>query len=591
MGQKRVITRADKFYEKIPTLTGIAIICFPVVISFIVPEIAAYFVLTLNIYFLYRSAALAVQFAISLIRLRETQQINWMEKLDGLRNIDHEIEKIRTQISYVEKSTWEDAQESDEVPQNLRYPDSILFNVIKLPTFFQKLLFNREKSKTVSFLKEEVEHLEDLKSREIISQDEIQHVIMIPHAKEPYSILKETLELLKKQTFPTKQMNIVLGAEASDPEGVPKSRRLKKEYEKYFNNIWITNHVLGEGELVGKSSNMAWAGQAAVEKINELGWDLKKVTVTSCDADSKLPDNYFEYVTYLYLTIPDAEYKFYNGAMVFYNNIWRLPFYARVKNSMSTIYNVARLVRTDKLFPFSTYTTSFWMIDQIGYWTPWVTPEDYHLFSKALFKFQNKVETVPLYIKIMSDAAEGMSHVETIKNNYKQERRWAWGVSDDGWVIKTLVKNWNKFSLKVKYKAIHVLFDHVIGITGSFVILVGGNVPPLINPAFRRSVLGVRLPGVSSAIIRITLIFMVIVVLLDFYLKPRPKYNPWWRKFVRLVEWLALPYTSFVLSLIPGIEAHTRLLFGRYLEYYVTKKIGDGEAAKNNDSGIKNQEE
>ena len=87
-----------------------------------------------------------------------------------------------------------------------------------------------------------------------------------------------------------------------------------------------------------------------------------------------------------------------------------------------------------------TYTTSFWLIDQIGYWTPWITPEDFHIFFKSLFKFPDKVSTVPLFLKTMSDAAEGSTHTETIKNNYFQQRRWIWGVTIDGWMLSQVAK-------------------------------------------------------------------------------------------------------------------------------------------------------
>jgi hypothetical protein len=33
------------------------------------------------------------------------------------------------------------------------------------------------------------------------------------------------------------------------------------------------------------------------------------------------------------------------------------------------------------------------------------------------------------------------------------------------------------------------------------------------------------------------------------------------------------PIVGLVLSVLPALEAHTRLLFGRYLEYRVTEKV------------------
>jgi|GEM_PF-1615404 len=561
----------DKLLEKIPPFTGFFILFSIIFFSYILPEIAAIQIIVIDVYFLYKSITYTLQFGLAMIRIRHHDQINWLEKVKGLEDIPNEIIQLKKQKSFIQKCNYS-THDLNTVPQSLYTPDKLLFSNIRLPKLFQKLLFTITKQKTIRFLRDEIKFLETLMEKKIIKPSEIQHIVIIPHVKEPYLLLKETLRHLACQTFPTKQISIVLAAEAVDPDGVKISRKLKEEFNKYFNHIWITNHVLGQDEIVGKSSNMAWAGKAVSREIIRLGWDLAKTTVTSCDADSKLPVHYFAYLTYKYLTIEDAKYKFFNGAMVLYNNIWRLPFYARIKNSMSTIYNVGRQVRTDKLVPFSTYSTSFWLVDKIGYWTPWITPEDFHIFFKSLFKFNNYVETIPLYLKIMSDAAEGSTHWETFKNNYMQERRWAWGISDDGWILKNILLKWKKLSLRVKYIGFHVIWDHISGSIGALVVLIGGNIPPLLNLEFRNTVFGVRLPGVSSSIIQLTIIFMVIVIFIDFFLKPRPAKNSWWKKIIRIIEWIVQPFTGFFLTIVPGLEAHTRLLFGDYLEYYVTKK-------------------
>lgn len=550
---------------------GIFIFLFPIIVSLISPEIAAYYIIILNVYFLYKSVAYAFQFALALVRIRSAEQINWQARLLGLRDIPNEIVQLHNEKALIKQFKYDEfikgtTQAKTEIKNRLLK--------IKVPSIFKKFIFNIEKGKTISFLNNEIKKLEELKNVVTASPDEIRHIIIIPHVKEPLEILRETVQKIKDQTFNTKQIVVVLAAEAADANGVKTSELLKEEFKDVFFDIWITNHVLGPDEIVGKSSNMAWAGKQAALKIKELGWDFEKTMVTSCDADSKFPKEYFSYVTYSFLTNPDGKYKFFNAAMVLYNNIWRLPFYARVKNSMSTIYNVGRLVRTDKLVPFSTYTISFWMVDQIGYWTPWITPEDFHLFFKSLFKLKDRVSTVPIYLKIMSDSAEGEGHWETIKNNYKQERRWSWGISDDGWILKNVLQKWGEYSLKVKYMAAHVIFDHVMGPVGSLIILVGGNLPPLLNPSFANQVIGVKLPGISSSVIQITIIFMVIVVFLDLFLKPSPTNKSIFTRITSLFEWLIQPIAGIFLSMIPGLEAHTRLLFGKYLEYYVTKKKG-----------------
>ncbi len=549
-------TRTDVILEKVPPLMGVVLLLTPLVVSFISPEIAAVIIILLNVFFLYKSFSFAVLFAISLVRIRREESVNWRKRLDSLLNIGDAIKQIDLNIDGARKLT---------------YQEYLVANTNKKVS---RLRFWLDKFETLRFLKIERNELRRVQTN-VTDWKDIQHVVIVPHVKEPESILRATMEHLKNQSFPTKQISVVLAAEAADPNGVIVSEKLREEYKEVFNNIWVTNHILQEGEAVGKSANMAWAGKEVTQHINKLGWDKKRVTLTSCDADSKLPKDYFSYQTYLFSTTPDNEYLYFNGALVLYNNIWRLPFYARVKNSMSTIYNVGRLVRTDKLVPFSTYTTTLWLIEEIGYWTPWVTPEDFHMFFKGLFKYPKKVRTIPMYMKIMSDAAEGESHWETIRNNYKQERRWQWGISDDGWVLKNLFTTpFSKLSPRMIYLSVHTIFDHIFGPVGSLMILVGGNIPALISPEFGYTVFGANLPRVSSSIIQLTLFCFIPVIILDIFLKPQSNKSIITR--IRyLLEWVTQPFVGFILSVLPGLEAHTRLIFGRYLEYYVTKKKGD----------------
>lgn len=561
----------DYVFEKIPPLIAFVLILFPVVGSFINVEIVVIFLIVIYIYFLYKSATTAFFFAIALRRMYKASKIDWVEMLEGLKDIPSEQDKLvkaSNRIKNLSYKIYEQKREKFYKKFGSEYQSK------KLPSFLKRVLFYLEKRSTLSFINEELTLLKDLEDENINNPEDIQHIIIVPHVKEPVSILRETLDHLKNQTFNTKQINVVLAAEAADPNGVSVSKDLREEYKHIFNNIWITNHTLSEGEIVGKSANMNWAGRQVYKEIKSLGWDLEKTTITSCDADSKLDPNYFAYQTYKYLTTVDAKYKFYTTAMIFYNNIWRLPFYARVKNSLHSIFNASNMVRSDKLVPFSTYTTSFWLIEQIGFWDPWITPEDYHIFFKSLFKFDKYVGTVPMYMQTLSDAAEGEGHKETILNNYKQSRRWAWGISDGGWMLKNLVKNFFKFSLRAKYITAHVIFDHIMGLSIAFLVLLGSAIPAIINPEFNNQTTGVLLPIITEQLIRFTLIFMITVILLDFRINPTPKDLPWWKNIQRLLEWITQPFASFFLTAIPNFEAQTRLVFGQYMEYYVTKKKG-----------------
>jgi hypothetical protein len=45
------------------------------------------------------------------------------------------------------------------------------------------------------------------------------------------------------------------------------------------------------------------------------------------------------------------------------------------------------------------------------------------------------------------------------------------------------------------------------------------------------------------------------------------------KKGLIYLEYFMYPIVGLVLSVLPALEAHTRLLFGRYLEYRVTEKV------------------
>lgn len=558
-------TTTDKIFEKIPPLITWLVILFPVVGSFLVPELVAVFILTFNVFFLYRSIAFSTQFLLGLIKIRGARQVDWQVKVEGLEDISAEISKLESSLAQIKQVNFETTYEKI---RKIKKRDRKRI----LPKLLEKIVFRISKWKTGIYIEDEIDNLKELQKRKLVSYKDLKHIVLIPHAKEPLAVLDNTLKELARSQFPTKQIYIVLGAEARDPEGYDKSKVLQKKYGKIFGNVWISNHVMKKHEIVGKSSNMAAAGKYVYKKITELGWDLKKTTVTSCDADSRLPAEYFSYLSYKFITTKNAEYKFYTGAILLYANIWRLDFLARVRNSLSSMYNVGKLMRTDKFIPFSTYSTSFFLVKEAGFWTPWITPEDFHIFFKASFTYPKLVSTVPLFCKIMVDAAEGENRIDTFRNNYYQSRRWQWGVSDDGWMLKNLVMNIGRYPFIIYYRGLHVLLDHILAPSSSFLILLGANLPPMLNPRFRSTVFGARLPGISSTIVRVTFLAFLVAIIADIFLKPKRDGVSWFRKMLTPLEWFLNPVVGFLLTSIPGLEAHTRLLFGKYLEYYITKK-------------------
>lgn len=564
-------SKIDVVFERIPPFISWVLITMPIWGGLLIPEITAGVVIFFNIYFLYKSFSITVFIIISALNLRKNESINWLTRLEEIDTPEEHLHSLENKLLLVENEVY--SAEERNLSDN-EYLNKIIKK--RLPDFLKKAIFNRSKAKAVSFIKSEIKRIESLNVyKPYVNWHELQHIVIIPHWKEPYEVLKDTVERLKSSNYPTEKINIVMAAEARDEEGIKMSEKLKSIYGQYFGNFWVTSHVMQPGDLIGKSSNMSFASKEIYQKITDLNWDLEKVTITSCDADSQLPPDYFSNLTYYYIFEEDRKYKYYTGAVQLYANIWRLPFFARVKNSMSTIYNVGRLVRTDKLVPFSTYTTSFWMIKEIGFWSADIIPEDFHTFFKGLFAYPDKVATIPIYQKILSDAAEGEGVVDTIKNNYFQERRWSWGISDDGWILKNLLKGIvkGKANLRMAYISLHIIFDHISGVGLAFLVSLGGTIPLLINPRFANTILGFNLPIASEIIVRLTIFFLLIMIITDSFMKPEMGTKPsFFKRILLILEWIIQPVVGILMVTLPGFEAHTRLLFGKYLEYYLTKK-------------------
>lgn len=406
--------------------------------------------------------------------------------------------------------------------------------------------------------------------------NKLHHIIIIPTYKEPISTLKRTLDALTKQKFPVKNIHVMLSFE--DREGKDareKSKILLKNYKNEFGNLWSTYHPDIIGEVKGKSSNTCWgARQAKKFLIDQQGLDIDFVTITSEDADAVFHPNYFAAVTQDFLSVDKPYNKIWQGAIVFYNNIWKVPAPVRVLSAMFSVMQMYILMRSDRLINFSTYTTSLKHVVEIDYWDTNVIPEDYRLFFKSYFAKKGDFEARPIFLPILSDAAESHSTWTTYTNLYNQLTRWAWGVSDDAYIIKqyiqaTEIPFWDK-TIRV-FKTVQ---DHFFWPVNWFAVTISAFIPPLLNPAFDKTVIGKTLPQVTSTLLTLSLISMLVVFIVDAINRPeRPNKRNIFSYIKQPFEFLLLPIIGFFFSALPGIDAHTRLMFGKYLEYKVTEKV------------------
>ena len=411
------------------------------------------------------------------------------------------------------------------------------------------------------------------KAKTLKTFSECKHIIIIPEYKEPLHILRRTLDNLCLQDIDKNKLIVVLATEAKDPESDTTGALMKKEYEKKFGHFIVTKHPLTTGEVMGKSSNMAWAAKEVVKKTKDFVTPIY-TTITSCDADAMIHPKYFSYLSYKFLTDDKNTFHFYQGAILFYSNIWRIPMPNKLFNTINSIWNLALLSQQSRFINFSTYSLSLKTIIDVGFWDVDVIPEDYHLFFKVYFAKGHQTHTEGIFLPILVDAAESHGFFKTIVNQYEQSKRWAWGVSDIPFVIRNAFLH-TEIPFFDRFRRVTMILEHHIFWPANwFLLTIGSTIPPLVNPAFGRTVLGHNLAQLSSGILTLSTIFLVIVFIIDWRIRP-PKpaeYAKWKLPFLYL-QWFTIPIISFFLSALPGLDAHTRLMLGKRLEYRVTEKV------------------
>lgn len=405
---------------------------------------------------------------------------------------------------------------------------------------------------------------------------DIYHAVLICNVKEPLPTMRRTLDALAAQDISNKQLIVVLAMEKREVEAKEKSKILMREYGDKFGAMITTYHDLKEGETIGKHSNEAFAAKQVKQIMaNEKRIPVENILVTTADADSIFPTNYFSLLTYKYLTTIDAKYKFFQAPQFAYNNLHKVPFFIRIMEMPSGISQLSGLKKYSKrYFVVSTYSTSLWLLDKIGYWDLDAIPEDWHVNLKAFFSLGKKVEVLALFTIISIDAAQSSTVWKTWSNRYQQVKRQAWGITDVPYVVKQFFLH-PEIPLFDRLSKVSFVFEsHFFWSLNWFILTIGANLPTLLNSNFARTTFGYNLSKMSAFILTMCLTGLITIIFINILLDPNRKrkvlafFHP-----LTYLEWIFLPIVGFFLNAVPGLESQTRLMLGKYIGYRVTEKV------------------
>jgi hypothetical protein len=501
-----------RLLEILPGFLSWATLIALLIFSYFTPAAVAYFLIVFDVYWLLLVVYLGIHLISSYKKLQKNRLVDWQKKCEGL--------------------------------------DKGL--VDKLPV---ECLANKA-----------------VKSHELIN------LIIFPTYNESLDIIRPSFQSVIDDGYPTEKIIMVLAIEErAGPEAVERAEVVKKEFGHKFRKFLITKHPDGiEREIKGKGANQHWAAkQIQKEYIDPEGLDYGKILVSVFDIDTIVYPGYFYCLAYKFLTVENPYRASYQPVPFYYNNVWTAPFFARVAASSNTFWQMMQQIREEKLATYSSHSMTWRALVDIGFWSTNMVSEDSRITWHCFCYYDGDYRVEPMNIPVSMDAAMDKNFLETAKSLYKQQRRWGWGVENVPYLMFNTIKRWKTMDKK---KAISRIGVQIHGFhswaTNALIIAVIGWMPVAIGgEAFHATTLSSNLPGVTRTLMTMAMIGLVVSAIISTLLLPkRPKGYGVFKTALMVVQWAILPFSIIIFGAIPGLEAQTRLMFGKYMGFWVTPK-------------------
>jgi len=415
------------------------------------------------------------------------------------------------------------------------------------------------------------------KLKSLPNWDRIVHLVIVPTYKEDVEILKYSVRSVLDSVYPKDKIIYVLATEERDKErALENGRVLEKLYGKEFLHFETVMHPKDiPGEVVGKGGNITYAAKKVLQYIDSQKIPYENVIVTTLDADHVMDRQYLADLTYKYLTDNDPVHKSFQPLPMFFNNIWDVPMMNRLIAMGSSFWQLIVTTRPSRLRNFSAHAQSLEALVRVDFWSTKTIVEDGHQFWRTYYKFNGRHEVVPLYTPIYQDAVLADTFRETMREQYLQKRRWAWGVSDIPYVMEHTIKNSNIPFFDRWANALILWESHISWSTTSITLASTAWIPFFFRDKFQTDILSYSFPIFYSRILIIAWIGMIITLTISTLLSPPRKGR---KPFGRiLLDWvmtpIVLPISNIFFSSLPAMESQSRLMIGRYLEiFHVTAK-------------------
>ena len=405
----------------------------------------------------------------------------------------------------------------------------------------------------------------------------IYNAIIIATYNEAYEILEATLNTIREGTYDNKRLLIFLAYEARGGEDTKRTaERLKQKFSDEFYVFETVEHPADlPGEVVGKGGNITYAARFMQKWLVKKKIDFKNVIVTTLDSDNRPHPTYFDYVTYEYIVHENRKHLSYQPVSLFLNNIWDVPAPMRVIATGNSFWNIISAMRPHTLRNFASHSQPMDALVEMDFWSTRTIVEDGHQYWRSWFYFGGNYDVVPIFVPIYQDAVLSDTYKKTLKAQFVQLRRWAYGASDVPFVgTRVFSRHRNVPFWAGLFRFVRLLDGHVTLACIPILITFGGYIPQLLNYEAARSVAANQLPEVLGFMQRVAMVGLIITVFLAFKMLPaRPARYKRRRTIGMLLQWVLMPVTALTYSSASAFYSQTRLLTARYMEKFdVTEK-------------------
>lgn len=530
---KKRTTSNRRFWEALPGVTSWTILLLPALFSFFWPIGVAYFIIIFDAYWLVKAVVFAGHLIAGSLHMKRDTGIDWLKRCRATLH----LEGLVSELKRLERAHFG----------------------------FQAAKFREEW--------EEAERAR--RAGSVPDWRQLHHAVILAVYREGEGVLTSSLNGLLEVNYPRQKLIPVIALEARAGEEQRKMvERLREKYQGEFDDFLVIVHPDGlPGEIKAKGANVTWAAKRLVSYLEVRQIPLENVLLSVFDADTIPSREYFGALTYQYLIHPDRLQRSYQPIPLFNNNVWDVPALTRLVAFSASFWQMIESTRPYRLVTFSSQAIPLKTLVEIGFWDTDVVSEDSRIFYQAFYHFDGQYKVQPLFTPVSMDAVLGKGFWATLKAQYIQKRRWAYGIENFPYAVENAFQR-DRISLWGRLVwPIRIFEGHVSWATSSLLIALGGWLPIVLNSDFRETVVAFNLPVLASRVLSFSWIGVLVTAWISFQFLPKRENLTRARLIEFFAQWLLVPLIGIFFGSIPALDAESRLMLGKYLGFKVTEKV------------------